>query len=588
MASGEVSRHRPPPAGPRAAARALAVVAPPDLPFVAALAAAGLLWGAAVTAIDPRAMNDYGLVSVLPAAFLLALGLLTCSFAALVSRRPHRTALLAAHVVALVMVLHATPAVVYGTLRYSWAWKHLGIVDFIQRHDAVDPHAASLPIYHSWPGFFAAAGALQDLAGLDDLRGIATWAPPAFTLLAVGAVVLVVSSLTGDRRIVWLSAWLYVVVNWVGQEYFSPQALAFCLYLLIIGIVLRRLRPPATAGRWAPAALVVLLAAAVTATHLLTSVLTVLSLGALVLVRRCSVPALPLVAAALVAVWWSTVARDYVVANVNAAVDSIAPPWVTTEDNLVDAGALSEAQTTVVATTRLLVVVVVALAAVGLLRLWRRRAVDPALVALACVPALLFATGDYEGELIFRIYLFASPFLAVLAAHALPRPSRRSPGAAWPAATAALASVALLAGFLVAYYGKERFYYFTPQEIAAAERVYRAAPEGSLLIQGTRNVPVQFENYERLTYVTLSDESAATQREVIARPAQVLGDWMEHGGWSAAYVLITRSQRLDAAGLGKLPPGALEGIEAALARSPRFHVERLPDATIATLAEDGR
>ena len=45
-----------------------------------------------------------------------------------------RRALLAGHVVALVAILHATPSILYGTLRYAWAYKHVGIVDYIQRH----------------------------------------------------------------------------------------------------------------------------------------------------------------------------------------------------------------------------------------------------------------------------------------------------------------------------------------------------------------------------------------------------------------------------------------------------------------------
>ena len=39
----------------------------------------------------------------------------------------------------LLALVHGTPAVLYGTLRYSWAYKHVGIVDYILRTGTVDP-----------------------------------------------------------------------------------------------------------------------------------------------------------------------------------------------------------------------------------------------------------------------------------------------------------------------------------------------------------------------------------------------------------------------------------------------------------------
>jgi len=41
-------------------------------------------------------------------------------------------------ILALIAILHATPSLLYGTLRYSWAWKHVGVVDFFMRHAGGD------------------------------------------------------------------------------------------------------------------------------------------------------------------------------------------------------------------------------------------------------------------------------------------------------------------------------------------------------------------------------------------------------------------------------------------------------------------
>ena len=45
---------------------------------------------------------------------------------------------------------------------------------------------------------------------------------------------------------VWTGIWLFALGNWIGQDYFSPQAFAFFLYLVVVLVVVRWLgRRPA-------------------------------------------------------------------------------------------------------------------------------------------------------------------------------------------------------------------------------------------------------------------------------------------------------------------------------------------------------
>jgi hypothetical protein len=230
--------------------------------------------------------------------------------------------------------------------------------------------------------------------------------------------------------------------------------------------------------------------------------------------------------------------------------------------------------------SRALVAAVLVLAAIGLLKLLRVRAGARAPLALAAAPLALFATGNYEGELLFRIYLFGLPFLAFLAAHAfLFRAGTRWRLAA-PSVTLAVTSL-LLGGLLVAYYGKERQYYYSPEEVAAARHLYSHAPPGSLVVEGTRSYPGQFLNYERYEYVTLSREPPRSQARVVAHPRAVLGEWMTARSRGRAFLIITRSQKAEVAEQGTMPPRSLGRIERALARSPRFRtVTRNDDAVV--------
>jgi hypothetical protein len=234
---------------------------------------------------------------------------------------------------------------------------------------------------------------------------------------------------------------------------------------------------------------------------------------------------------------------------------------------------------------RALVVAVAALALLGALRALRAGKLGRAAPVLALVPVSLFATGNYGGEILFRVYLFAVPFLAFLGAHAfLAEPRARRWSRAAPAATAVACTV-LLGGFLVAYYGKEHQNYFTPAEVAASRYVYTHAPRGSLLVEGTHNYPAQFKNYERFRYVTIGWEPPESQRPLLARPAAVLERWMGDSRLRAAYLIITRSQKIEVDEVGTMPRGSLDRIERALLASPRFRVVyRNRDATVFSLA----
>jgi GT2 family glycosyltransferase len=556
---------------PQRVAKAAVAVAP-----LAAVA----LWIFSLPNIHPRAMTDLGLISVLPFTFLLALAILTVSFVGLIHRRILRTWALAGHVLALVAFVHATPTLVYGTLRYSWAWKHVGIVDYISRHGGVDPAIRFQSVYHNWPGFFGVDTLLIKLAGLPDTLAIATWGPVFNNVLFFGALLFLFSGLTRDRRVVWLACWLFFIADWVGQDYFSPQAFALLLYMVLLGVVVRWLRRRSQAeppGRAPALGLAVLLLATIAPSHALTSVMACIALTALVLTRVSDARGLPIVAIALTVFWDLVFAWDFAGRDLSSTVRQVKLPWDTTSSSLTNVGRLSADQALVANVARGFSFLIVLIAAAGAFRQLRAGKVSRPAVVLAVAPVVLFATGNYDGEILFRIYLFAVPFLAFLGAHAFIG-HRRS----WVSVVATtLATTLILGVFLVAYYGKERSNYFTPQEVAAARYMDTHAPSDSLLIDATNNYPFSFKNYERFVYVPIAEEPTASRDRVLADPATVLSNWANSGTYRAAYVIITRSQKIDVEANGTLPPGSVDAIQNALLASSRFRVVfRNRDATV--------
>jgi hypothetical protein len=323
-------------------------------------------------------------------------------------------------------------------------------------------------------------------------------------------------------------------------------------------------------------ALAVLLVIAIAASHALTGVMVCVALTALVLTRVCGARVLPYAAIVITAGWDASLARDFVNAQGSSTLAQIRLPWTTTQSSLTAVGQLSANQALVAHVARGVVVAMAGLAGLGALRWWRAGTLNRAALVLAAAPAILYGTGNYDGEILFRIYLFAVPFLALLAAyHLVRRPI-----------VAFATMVALLGAFLVAYYGKERQNYFTPSEVTAARYLYTHAPPGALLIDGTHNYPAQFENYERYRYVSISREPAASRARLLAHPGVVLASWMRPR--RSAFVILTRSQEVEADELGSMPHGSITRIERALSASRRFRVVlRNRDAAIFALARGG-
>lgn len=600
------------------------------LPFggslLALLVALGL-WAFSLHEMNPRAMTNLGLISIMPPLFVAALVILTGSFLLAVYRGPRRAWLIVLHLLALIVILRGTPEIVYGTLRYTWAFKHVGIVDYILRHHAVNPALtiSSFDVYQDWPGFFAAAALLAKLAGLKTLIGVAGWAPVLNNVLYVSALVFVYSSLTQKRSVIWLSCWMFVIADWVGQDYFSPQGLAYVLYLLLIGVVLRWLRgsgghalagdvlqaPAAPAmsgvsgmsegvsgslsgasgslsgtpgvlgrpgervavrhvppGKTVAICLAVLLLAAITVTHALSAVMACIALAVLVLARVCKARWLVVIAAAMTAAWDLTFASHFAGSQFANTLASVRLPWQTTSSNLANFATLNPDQALVAQITRVLTVVMLALAVLGALRLWRRHRLDRGVVLLAVSPVLLFATGNYDGELLFRIFLFSVPFLSFLAVQAF-APSRAL--VRIPFATVALLGV--LALFLVSYYGDDRANYVPQPEITAARWVDTHSPPHSLVVTANDCDVLWTEYYERFTCIPFGLQPQTGVARILAHPAAVLHTWTTNPRYpGASYIFLSTSQRVSAQENGGLPHGAIGAVQRALLASGRFAV----------------
>ncbi|MFF8840436.1 glycosyltransferase [Streptomyces sp. NPDC015130] len=546
-------------------------------------------------------MRDLGLLQVLPPLFWVAAGLLTLGFClALTDRRTH-SAWLTGYVLALIALLHATPTLLYPTLRYSWAWKHLAVIDAMIRHGGEVPYADKFSVYNDWPGFFQLHALFLQTTGLDSSVGYASWTPPFANALLLAPLLLLYRSVTRDRRLVWGAVWIFYSCSWVGQDYFAPQSFAFLLFMTVIALLFRQLPAPVAAAAssaaaaskaaaapdaasdalprpdprrrtgWPPGLLaaVVVIVAAIVVSHPLTPLMLISALAMLSLPRRTRRLAVPVLiaAAVLTAAWDATVARSYISVNISNLIDSLTEPDKNVSSGLAALGNAAPGQILLSWVDRGLSAAVAVLALAGLLvRRWTRRTGLP---LLAAAPLPLLAVNAYGGEMLFRAYLFALPAAAFLvAALVLPPGDRRHA----PRTLAVYPLLLAMFGALVfGYYGKEALNQYTLKEVAAARYVIEHAPPGSTFVTLTEDVPDLDLDYEKHHRVQLAYQETDELRELVRDPLEgVEGFVFGATEKNPAYIVLSRAQDMNLFVTGALPADLPERIQSVLSDAPGF------------------
>ena len=566
---------------------------------VTGLAASVLLWIASLPMMQPDAITDFGIVAILPWQFSAALGLLSVSFALCLAHPSCPNGLRIAALLILILMLHATPPIVYGTLRYSWSWKHIGIIDYIQRHGEVDRSIAFLGAYHNWPGFFLLFARLSSWLQLGPIeianaaRFFSVFANILYLFLLRG----IYRRFTTDDRLIHAAVWVFVCTNWVGQDYFSPQAVAYAFYLLILLLCLGPLmpagdlalsslgqrigrlrqwigqplppeRPPSTLQRMGAVLLLALALLYVASSHQLTPLILIFSLFSLAIVTPLGL-AIPVMAGLIMVYWVLYPAAPFTAIYLPDEVAQLGQTVADLTDTLVDTSTVDTGVAVVVWAGRALTAGAVLLGGLGWIRRLRVGTRDGVVCALLIAPTLTLGATSYGGEAVFRVFFFALPFLAFFCA-ALFFPAAHKGNGAATALAFGLLSGLLILGFLLANNGKDRQYRFTPDEVAAALWLYGRSQPDTLLVEAARSYPSQFMNYENFTYLPIANESGAERIEILADPARILNRWFSAPQWRDGYVILTRSQQAYVEALGVMPKGSLDQLALDLMSSPDF------------------
>lgn len=471
-------------------------------------------------AVAELRLDDFGLVGSLPLPYLVGLALLPLASVLELGRGANaRPWMIVLQVVLFIVIVWITPTILEGTPRFRTSYVNYGYVDPIVRGDGLLPGRF---IYHNWPLFpILMAGVVA--AGIDPLT-LMLWFPLVAMLLylvPLAAIVIMLGRASEQRAFrraaaandalqpladatpdgppteppdgsadagrrtppYWaLALWFFPIFDWTGQDYFSPQAFAYGIFLVwLIALIRVSLRAD---GRFTPRtlAIVVGLFTIITSTHLLTALLGLGILFTLVLTRLLRQWTVFVTCAVIFLVWQVYVAAPFFEFYRSQLLETILDLPNFLESNFSNRIRGSEGHALVAQVRVLVTVVAFGVGAIGAALMARRRGGNRTLrfvVAYVLGVALVAPVTVYGGEMLIRSLLFVLPVLAGVAAICL-----RERGFLL-LATAVLVVMAPI--HVITHYGNELYDYVSPGEIAAFEyieargpaNVYGGAPAGA-------------------------------------------------------------------------------------------------------------
>lgn len=573
--------------------------------FWLVLLAAFALWVVAIARTNSEGLGDWGLLPAFPVIWYVAVAVVFLLVVLAIAARPVVDGRTGAALGVLVLILRASPGLVEEAPRLPWVYKHIAVTRYVETYGSIDP---SLDIYHKWPGFFTLTAFLHDAGGYDSPIAYAASAEVVFSLLDVLLVLAIARTISRNPAWYWTAALVFAIGDWVGQNYFAPQAFGLVLHLAItlvfltffrhapngLGLRLESLVRRLTRARrdapdegwrstaelrqrYAAMALILVITVVLVVSHQLTPYLALLALVPLFLLRYLR--SAPIVAAmVLLTLAYLYPNIEYIqerfgqlahfdpVGNVtytapDPAIGSVATEWRGRATNALSA-------------------VIIVLGLWGLLRRVRSGHVRSAVVVgwFAVSPVLTLLGQTYGGEGKFRVYLFALPWFAMGVAWLFTGDGPASPGRLRAAARAVALTV--MAGlFVLAYYQPEADYRLAPSDVAAGEWVDEHVEPGDHVLFGTRNFPIAIGP----RYHVIPPWNAGVLTEIRdcqgGSPLRVgrLKDLMrvrnvpEH----ATFVVFTDSAEEYTTRHGVVPAGELDALEATLSRDA--DVERVLD-----------
>ncbi|MEI6623478.1 MAG: hypothetical protein WCP28_16400 [Actinomycetes bacterium] len=490
---------------------------------------------------DENAIGAYGLISALPPVYFGCVAVvIACLFWSLHWSKQH-TPVLVVGIIALVVLVHGAATLVESQARFFVAWLHAGFIESILATGHV---TTSFDARFSWPGFFSGGAVLTEITGVSDPTVWLKWAPVAVVLCYVPPLLAIGRATLPGWRAPWVGAIVFVLADWVGQDYFAPQSIAYIMYLTILAILLtyfrkrdparlsalvqgiatrlprllnwpksmiesgnRELEPPQTpATRSARIGLLIVICAitvAMVSSHQLTPLILILVLVALTILGRLRPwPIFLFIGVAFVG-WLSYAAEGFWSGHLDSIFGGFGQVGSSVNSGVADRVQGSPEHLHVLSDRIYFTLFVWGVAGLGLLwTWWRTRRISVPLLVVTIGPMCTIVLQSYGGEGILRVFLFSLPGACMLIAGLVSSTTAR------PRATiliaAAVAVMLTFPGFLIAKWGNEDFERVSTGDVELYAHLFQVAPVGSTIVNIGLGGPGGFRDINNWLYKDLT------------------------------------------------------------------------------------
>lgn len=544
----------------------------------------------------------YGLIEALSPLYYFAITVLIISFAWNLRAERYRSLLLGTHLAILVFLVNGAPSIIEGDARFQDAYLHSAFSNYIANTGTL---LQSYDARFSWPSFFAGVAMLDKVGGVNSAEVFIRWWPVAINLLYLPPLFGIAKELLRSTPRAWVAVGLFPLANWVGQDYFSPQALTYLLYLTFVFILLGPLRArdrpawellfrrnsddsgpnrqthpgrpprperprPRAAGFYLGA--LVLLMAAMATGHQLTPIMAIITTVILVIAGRTQVRGTVIVLLLIAVGWVCYGAESFWSGHISMIVGGVGNVGGNVDSGVAQRVSGNSAHEFVLDIRVLTSAAVWGLAAIGAL-VWRLRDKNRDWI----VPSLLFlgafstiVGGNYGGEGVLRVYFFSLPGAVCLITALISKLPRF-----WHGQVALACTLLVLTPlFFFARWGNELYEMVRPDELTATNDLYRIATPGSNLVSLTWGLEWQYEDLLTFNYNTLGIETLGPQTLPQITAAVV-------GNPKGGYVIMTTGQEEYGLLVNGLPANWGTTVDNMLAHSPDYKlVYKNPDAEI--------
>ncbi|HLI56739.1 MAG TPA: hypothetical protein VKY26_06840, partial [Actinomycetota bacterium] len=305
------------------------------------------------------------------------------------------------------------------------------------------------------------------------------------------------------------------------------------------------------AQRGALIAVVCVIFLGISISHQLTPFLLVGGLIGLVVFGRTTLRGLPVLFAVIAVSWISLGAITFWSGHLSLVFGGVGKIGANVNTSLTGRIQGSPGRLVVLYTRIALAGAILLLALIGAIRRRIRGYGDWSLLLLSFAPFPLLVVQAYGGEALLRAYLFALPFIALLAAMAF-LPSVEPSRLVAPAVVFCLVAAVFTPAWLIARYGNERFDRVSNADLAAVQYVYQHAPTNSVLISLFPELAWRYQGINDYTYEDV--QNTADPPTLKALEGVATDDGLGEAN-TRFYLILTQGQEAAGEALDSLKAG---------------------------------